>query len=350
MTALRSRNEEANRLHNEGVALSDAGDLDGALAKYREALELDLERPSTLYNVGAIYKQRAEWTESFRFNKLALALGPDDDASAWNLAIAATALRDWSTARAVWGALGITAPPGDGPTDNSFGVAPVRLNPEEDPEVVWARRVYPVLARLTSVPVPESGFRYDDLILHDTTPVGYRTHGGQEHAVFDVLDIFESSEFYSTFEANLTAPEHSDVEALKALCAEAGIACEDWSESTRFICTACSQGRLREHHDAEVRDKAWRAQRTVAFAATWDSQVESVLDAWTRKGRVVRLAGIGNSRGARCWVRRATRDRAVRIVEIGARRCATCDRTLTTPGTLDHRRSLTDRPPGIVVG
>ena len=89
--------------------MSDAGDLDGALAKYREALELDLERPS----------------------------------SAWNLAIAATALRDWSTARAVWGALGITIPPGDGPTDDSFGVAPVRLNPEEDPEVVWARRVYP---------------------------------------------------------------------------------------------------------------------------------------------------------------------------------------------------------------
>ena len=56
----------------------------------------------------------------------------------------------------------------------------------------------------------------------------------------------------------------------------------------------------------------------VAFAARWDMEVESVLAAWTRKGRVVRLAGIENSRGARCWVRRATRDRAGRIVEIGA--------------------------------
>jgi len=343
MTALRSRNEEANRLHNEGVALSKAGDLDGALAKYREALGLDLERPSTLYKVGAIHKRRAQWMESFRFNKLALALAPDDDASAWNLAIAATALRDWSTARAVWDALGITIPPGDGPTNDSFGVAPVRLNTEEDPEVVWARRVYPVLARLTNVPVAESGLRYNDLVLHDITPVGYRTHGRQEHAVFDVLDIFEPSEFYSTFEANLTAPERSDLETLKALCAKAGIACEDLSESIRFICEACSQGGLLEHHDAEVRDRAWIAQRTVAFAATWDLQVESVLDAWTRKGRVVRLPGIGNSRGARCWVRRATRDRAVRIVEIGARRCATCDRTLTTPTTLDHRQSSTDR-------
>ena len=88
----------------------------------------------------------------------------------------------------------------------------------------------------------ESGLRYDDLVLHDATPVGYRTHGRQEHAVFDVLDIFEASKFFSRFEANLTAPERSDLEALKALCAKAGIACEDLSESIRFICKACSQG------------------------------------------------------------------------------------------------------------
>jgi hypothetical protein len=34
-------------------------------------------------------------------------LAPDDEAAAWNLAIAATALRDWTIARAVWNSLGL---------------------------------------------------------------------------------------------------------------------------------------------------------------------------------------------------------------------------------------------------
>jgi hypothetical protein len=330
--------KEADRLHEEGVALSDAGDSEGALAKYREALALDLNRPSTLYNVGLIYKRRAAWVESFRFNKLAHALKPDDEPSAWNLAIAATALHDWNTARAVWGALRPTVGPGD-----DFGVMPVRLNPQDDAEVVWARRVSPVLAQLISIPFAESAFRYRDFVLLDREPVGYRTQKGREYPVLNVLDLVKPSRFYSMYEASLTAPERADLEALKALCADAGIAFEDWSESVRFICRACSEGRPREHHDAGDRDESWIAQRSVALATTWDAQIESVLDTWIRKDRIVRLAPTGSSTGARRWAKRAARDRAGRAVEIGPRPCATCDTTLTMPTAPDHNQPLTTR-------
>ena len=93
MFEARTRRKQANRMHEEGVALSEAGDKAGALAKYRAALELDFDRPSTLYNVGLIYKYQSAWQESFRFNERAYELRPDDEATAWNLAIAATALR-----------------------------------------------------------------------------------------------------------------------------------------------------------------------------------------------------------------------------------------------------------------
>jgi len=87
------------------MVLSDAGETDIALKKYLEALELDFSRPTTLYNIGLIYKYRKQWSESFRYNKRAMELAPDDEAINWNLAIAATALRDWQTARGVWNLL-----------------------------------------------------------------------------------------------------------------------------------------------------------------------------------------------------------------------------------------------------
>ena len=69
------------------MALSEEGEIDAALKKYREALALDFSWATTHYNIGLIHKYRSEWEESFRYNKRAVELDPDDDASNWNLAI-----------------------------------------------------------------------------------------------------------------------------------------------------------------------------------------------------------------------------------------------------------------------
>ena len=267
--------------------MSEAGDRAGALAKYRAALELDLDRPSTLYNVGLIYKYQSAWRESFRFNKRAYELRPDDEAAAWNLAIAATALRDWRTARSVWSSLGMKITPGDTPVEDDLGRTPVRLNSEDDAEVVWARRIDPVRARLTNIPFTDSGFRYGDLVLHDGAPVGYRTNDGREYPVFNVLQLFEASSF-NTYEADIIAPSQADVEALETICDQAGIAMEDWSRSVRILCKACSEGRPHEHHDSAGKDEGWKVERRIALATVSDSQVESVLDAWADANRSVK--------------------------------------------------------------
>ena len=281
-----TRREQANRLHAEGMALNDAGDTPGALAKYRAALELDPDRSSTLYNVGLIYKYQSCWRESLRFNMRAYELRPNDEATAWNLAIAATALNDWRTARSIWSTLGIKITPGDSAVGDDFGITPVRLNSDNDGEVVWSKRIDPVRARLTSIPYADSGFRYGDTVLHDGAPVGYRTYEGREFAVFNVLQLFEPSRF-STYEADIVAPSPTDIEALEGICNDTGTAMEDWSRSVRILCRACSEGRPHEHHDSDKKEQEWEAERRIALAAISESQIQRVFDAWSDGDRAV---------------------------------------------------------------
>lgn len=107
--------------------------------------------------------------------------------AAWNLGIAATALGDWASARRAWTAYGITGI-GDGveEIDVDFGMAPIRLNPDRaslalevqpaygNTEVVWCWRRSPAHAVIASVPLPESGHRFRDVLLHDGEPKGTR--------------------------------------------------------------------------------------------------------------------------------------------------------------------------------
>ena len=162
----------ADRLHDKARDLSDSGKDDEALRIYEQALALDPDRSTTLYNMGLIHKYRGNWQESFELNARAYELAPEDEAARWNWAIAATALRRWDVARRLWADNGIALEGESGPIEMNFGLTPVRLNPESDGEVVWARRIDPVRAVIKSIPFPESGFRYNDVVLHDGAAVG----------------------------------------------------------------------------------------------------------------------------------------------------------------------------------
>jgi tetratricopeptide (TPR) repeat protein len=103
-----------------GGVLGD-GNEDGAIENYNKALALDPRRGDTLYNLGLIYKYRGAWAESFEFNRRAREFEPKDEATLWNLAIAATALRDWGIAREVWRTLNISIAAGEGPIEGNRG-------------------------------------------------------------------------------------------------------------------------------------------------------------------------------------------------------------------------------------
>jgi TPR repeat len=299
MILLSSR--RAANLHAAGVECSETGNEEGAIENYTKALALDPKRGDTLYNLGLIYKYRGDWARSFEFNARAREFQPSDEATLWNLAIAATALRDWKTAREVWRTLKIVTEDGEGPINVDMGQTPVRVNAdavadgvaeglEDRPcEVVWSERLCPVRSRMINIPTGATGFRYGDIVLHDGAAVGYRLNSyGRERPVFNVLELFEPSRL-STYEATLEAESAEAIEEMERLSADAGIKIEDWTANIRNLCKACSEGRPHEGHDQELKEQQpWSPQRRVGFAAVDLESLKGVLGVWAEKpGRIV---------------------------------------------------------------
>jgi tetratricopeptide (TPR) repeat protein len=276
--------EKAVELLERARTLKD----DEALVLYQEVLQLDPDFAAAHYNVGLIYKYQKKWSESYHYNASAVRLRPNDEASRWNLGIAATALRDWRAAREVWRSLSISVDAGDATIEGDFGMTPVRLNPESDGEVVWARRLDPVRARILNVPFPTSGFRCHDVVLHDGAPVGYRELDGEDRPVFNVLELFQASDL-TTYEAEVSIGSDGDIQALTSDLEKADVLYEDWTSNVRTLCKQCSEGRVHQNHDEDIARR--EADRFVIGCAVIDPTIVSkTLDTWeNRKRRVVRF-------------------------------------------------------------
>ncbi|MBB3676804.1 tetratricopeptide repeat protein [Modestobacter versicolor] len=240
-------------------------------------------------------KWRRDWPTAQALGELALAALPTDqregEPAAWNLGIAATARRDWAVARRAWQAFGIpVSGEGDAPVDEDLGPAPVRLNPPPrfvgqqevlvdgragEPEVVWGRRLDPTRIQLVSVPLPASGHRYGDVMLHDGDVQGTRRFGDQEIGVFNEIELWERSP-RPTLSAVVTAGD-ADSAQLEADLEAAGLAGEDWTTNMRVLCAACSNGSPGAHdHPGGA---AVDGQRTFGLSGHPDD-VAAVLRAW----------------------------------------------------------------------
>ena len=236
----------AERLNNEGMQLSDDGDIAGAERAYRTAANAAPDWSAPIYNLGLLYKYEGRWRESFDCNRRAATLAPEVQANWWNLGIAATALENWGEARRAWQACGIDVPPGQGPPEFNWGHTPVRLDPKGQGEVVWARRLDPARARIVSVPLPTSPFHWADVVLIDGAEEGQRMVNGRAYPVFNVLQLLTSSGF-RTFVVEVATEQPEALAALEACATERGGATEDWGTFTSILCAECSRGVPHEH-------------------------------------------------------------------------------------------------------
>lgn len=168
--------EQAIELENNGLT-NEAIDL------YQNIINLSPDWPTPYYNLGLIYKYQCDWRESFHFNQKALEFNLNNEAAHWNLGIAATALKDWKTARQAWNFFGLNLEINTDEVSMDLGSTPIRINPNHNAEVIWARRIDPARTIIESVPFPESMHRYNDLLLNDGAPVGYRMSNGKEYPV-----------------------------------------------------------------------------------------------------------------------------------------------------------------------
>ena len=269
---------EAERLLEEGLTLERAGDSSAAERAYHAAAELSPDWSVPFYNLGLMYKYQLRWRESFAFNKRAASLDPEDEAGWWNLGIAATALSDWKEARIAWTKCGMNPPEGDGPPDFGWGTTPVRLDPNGDAEVVWAKRIDPARASIVSVPLPWSPHNFGDLVLTDGAAEGHRVVNGREYPVFNVLSTLAASQ-HKKFVIELATSHRETIDSLAAIATERGGAAEDWGASTNILCAKCSHGTPHEHQHTN----ASPAHPHCGLAALDDEQAKTIISSWMRQ-------------------------------------------------------------------
>ncbi|MET7638378.1 hypothetical protein [Streptomyces sp. NPDC005438] len=234
------------RYEDAGALLTRAADMEPWLSE-------------SWFNLALLHKFRHDWEQARAAGLRAVAL-LEREAGApdwWNVGIAATALQDWPLARRAWQAYGLKvpreprdqrdpdAPEGLGePSGMNLGSAAVRLSPEGEAEVVWGRRIDPARMEIQSIPLPSSGRRWGEVVLHDGVPHGERvTAAGPTYPVFDEIELWAPSPV-PTWVVLLEAASEEDRDALERLAADAGFAAEDWSSSVRLLCRSCSESRM----------------------------------------------------------------------------------------------------------
>lgn len=247
---------------------NEAGDVERANACAEAMTQAAPEVFAAWFEAGLHAKARRDWPRCRAWNARAIELFGDAERqefdganpAAWNLGIAATALGDWSSARRAWAAYGITGI-GDGAQeiDVNFGMAPIRLNPDRpslalqvqpaygETEVVWCWRRSPAHAVIASVPLPESGHRFRDVLLHDGEPKGTRRSGGRDVSVFDEIARLQESQL-PTWQAQVSGASEADIDAAADLFGECGLGADNWS-GINLLCADCSHGSPgRDHH------------------------------------------------------------------------------------------------------
>lgn len=284
----------ASRANDRASELRDAGKKAQAIASYQRAMAIDPTWAVPFYNLGLLHKYQSEWQAALAANLRATELDPADQASWWNLGIAATALGRWEVARRAWLGAGVKVPEGEGPIDYPCGLNPIRLDPNGDAETVWADRLDPARARLSSIPLGE--YCFGDVVLNDGAPTGYRQLRGQDVPVFNCLALLEPSPLATwCVEIDLEAPkrdarEPGPFDELDVIARERGLAAENWTTSVRLLCKACSEGRPHDQHDRlapaerEADDGSRQPQR-IAIAARTRGEVHDLLADWDAEGR-----------------------------------------------------------------
>ena len=298
-------------LYDDAYAAFDRGALEEARRLFLELVDREPSVAVYHYMLGLVHKYQRQWQPCIDHNLRAIALAdPDADlqANRWNIAIAASALGHWALAREQWIAAGIDIAAGDAPLDDDRGVVSVRLNPWSDGETLYANRIGLARARLRNVPLPESGYRYGDLVLVDGAKTGERQYGDTTVPVFNALQRLVPSEFI-TYAVRVDCASEADRDALEESTSEAIGCVEDWTRSMSYLCVACSYGQPHAHVEQATSDQAWTRERHFGIAARSPEAVEALLDAWEKQGR----EGAFLARLARRRPRRAVLD----IIETG---------------------------------
>lgn len=273
----------ADEAHSRAGALIRERQFAEAVDPAGEACRLRPEWAAAWWNYSVALKHARRWADCLAACDQAISLDPDDaEGMHWNAGISATALGDWPRARAAWTGCGIQVPDGQGPIEMDIGIGPVRVSPDDQPEVVYGLRIDPCRMRIESIPLPDSQRRFGDLVLHDGEPRGTRRVGKVDRPVFDELMLLQPSA-YGTWQIAMTCEGPAERDALLAVFDGIDGAVEDWTQSITMLCAACSLGEPHDHHE---RDDQWQPERRIAVALRDERELKRLrtLGLWWRRG------------------------------------------------------------------
>ncbi|KAA1426972.1 tetratricopeptide repeat protein [Nocardioides antri] len=277
---------------------NESGDVERAGQLAAEMTRVAPESFEAWFEAGLHAKARRDWPRCAKWNERAMELFGQHQVdeyggvnpAAWNLGIAATAIGDWALARRAWTTFGVTgmAAESNSPIDMDLGQVPIRLNPDRpsltlqsvpeygETEVVWCWRRSPAHAVIASVPLPESGHRFRDVVLHDGEPKGTRRNGESEVPVFDQLERLEESGL-PTWQLQVEGATDEDLASLADLAGPRGLGLDDWS-GIKVMCSTCSHGSADPDH---VHPPAKPGSRTLGLAGD-EPALAQVLDQWVQ--------------------------------------------------------------------
>lgn len=263
----------------EAHALLDQGKPEEATAAYRRAIEADPTWSEPWFNLGLHAKYAGQWKESLAYNQKAVELDPKNEGAWWNLGIAATALGQWREARRAWRNSQMEMADSDEPTTACHGCdgpLPVRLDPGVRGEVVWGIRLDPARVRITNLPLPESGFRFGDVVLIDGAPQGSRLYQGVEIPVFNVLTLLEACNF-NVFRVRIPEVSLPIVQSLAIAADEQGGGAEHWDSSVVGLCLDCDCSAVSTHRKPPTPDAT-----NMFVAARDEAHLKRIEEAWSK--------------------------------------------------------------------
>jgi hypothetical protein len=289
------------------MAANEVGDVGRAAALAAEMTQVAPDSFGAWFEAGLHAKARREWALCLEWNRRAVELFGDNEVreydgvnpAAWNLGIAATALGDWETARRAWTIYGIAGmESGSGSIDVDYGQVPIRVNPDRPSlalqdvpnfgttEVVWCWRRSPAHAVVASVPLPESGHRFRDVVLHDGEPKGSRRLVDAEVSVFDELEKLHDSET-PTWQAHVEGATSDDIASLGDIAGPKGLGADNWS-GMNVLCSECSHG----SPDAGHRHEPAPEGSTILGLAGVEVELSDCLEEWTTSRPGIRIASL----------------------------------------------------------
>lgn len=267
---------DPQQLFEEAKRYQQLGDVYHAVKLFKRIVKLSPEWVAPYLELGRIYQSRREWKPAFHYFKKTVAFVPDQREAWWSLGIAATALKKDRIARSVWAKFGVQELPRTGEG--------LRLSYNGSFEILWMLAQDPAKGHILSIPHPDSGFRYRDVVLYERKAVGYHVVEQRRIPVYQELGVFKRSP-YQTFSCLLHHPNPEQIKQLERLCLEAKLGFEVWSNAARSMVLNNPKA-FPEYYSRPILPPETPSDDTpddhalIAIAALHEAEVLHILDAW----------------------------------------------------------------------